>query len=134
MSASNNHIEISKYELSIRAHDITLISKVRQVKLFFVHWGRNAWHSTWTDSYSNYSFFINLDAAKDFCEKNRCQGTSFRILQIPALAIYTKDKLICVIEINTITPLADFNLKSFSSQEQVIVKNNGKKHVQSIFS
>jgi hypothetical protein len=87
------------------------VQSVSSCKLYYAISGRNAWHSTWIQRYSNGCMHNCMRSAKDYCEKRRVQGTVFVIKELPALAIQTtKNGIILVTEINTISPLSRYSI------------------------
>lgn len=77
--------------------------------IYYVTTGRNAWHSTWVQQYSNGCMHSSLQSAKNYAEKRRTQGTVFTIKEQPALQICTENGQIIVTQINTTRPLSDYS-------------------------
>lgn len=75
-------------------------------RIFYVYQGRNAWHSTWTTTYSEGCMHRTLQSAKDFAEKKRVQGTVFNIREMPAIIFRSSVGDIIITQINTKTPLS----------------------------
>ncbi len=74
--------------------------------IYYVHSGRNAWHSTWAARYSNGCMHATLPSAKSYAEGERKQGTKFYITQLPCLLIRNKTDSYFITEINNRTPLS----------------------------
>lgn len=60
-------------------------------------------------SYADDSFYVDSQKAMDYCENNRLRGRSFFINELPALKIVAGNYSFFVTQINTNTPLQDFN-------------------------
>jgi hypothetical protein len=84
------------------------IRSVFLTKLYYVKDGRNAWHSTWVNRWYPSSFHRSLENAKRYVEGMRVQGSVFRIIEIPTLAIGMKRGSAFVTELNCTTPLTDY--------------------------
>ena len=54
---------------------------------FYLGYGRNAWHSTWTNIYNPHSVSPSVLDLKQRAEKQRVQGSVFRIETIPMLVL-----------------------------------------------
>ena len=67
--------------------------------LYYVHTGRNAWHSNWVTQYANGCMHTTLESAKEYAEKRRTRGTVFYIKQLPCLVFRSKDTCVLVTEI-----------------------------------
>ena len=81
-------------------------TEISACKLFYVHDGRNAWHSTWVQRYfPNFSFQATFQAARAAVERARKQGSSWSIVETPALVVRVRDLSFVTTEINTDTPL-----------------------------
>ncbi|WP_298725997.1 hypothetical protein [uncultured Ferrovibrio sp.] len=69
------------------------------VKLFYLYYGRNAWHSTWTEWYrEDGSFHVSYNAACDAAERWRVQGSTFYLTEIPALSFRSNGLTILVFQ------------------------------------
>lgn len=78
--------------------------------MYFVHNGRNAWHSTWVQKYSKECMHATLENAKKYCEENRGNGTVFYIIEMPTLVIRAGNKYaLYVTQINAQNPLAGYS-------------------------
>lgn len=85
------------------------VSSIRSGIVYFVHEGRNAWHSTWVRQYSRNCMHTSLEAAKQSCEARRTQGSVFNIEQLPALIIRSDFGQLIVTQINCEVPLAQYS-------------------------
>lgn len=77
--------------------------------LYYVHTGRNAWHSTWVTRYSDGCMHTTMESAKHYAEKKRTRGTVFYIKQLPCLIFRTKKTTLIVTEINNRNPLSGYS-------------------------
>jgi hypothetical protein len=77
--------------------------------LFYLHNGRNAWHSTWVQQYAEGCMHSDERSAKESAERQRTQGSVFYISQIPALLFRTPNGCLAVTEINTTQPLSGYS-------------------------
>lgn len=85
------------------------IKRIDSGLVYFVHNGRNAWHSTWVQKYVPGCMHSTLDDAKRFCEGMRVNGSVFYIIETPAIAAcFNYGKLIAT-QINTTTPLNGYS-------------------------
>lgn len=82
---------------------------VKAVKIYYCLYGRNAWHSTWIQKYFPNCMQITFDAAKQYAESLRIQGSVFSILEMPALQIDSGSVKFLATQINTITPLRGYS-------------------------
>ncbi|QFT39813.1 MULTISPECIES: hypothetical protein [unclassified Vibrio] len=102
------------------------LNGVKQISIYYVYTGLNAWHSTYSATYTNRCMHPNLPSAKDYCENNRVQGSVFHILKLPALAFHTKFRTLIVTEINSNSPLSRFSIEKFLSNKNVQKSEVGK--------
>jgi hypothetical protein len=87
-------------------------SKVKDVfkcKLFYVYYGRNAWHSTWVTKYAEGSIHTSFESARIFVESKRVQGSVFYISELPGVVYQTEKGCVIITEINTKKVLKGFN-------------------------
>lgn len=77
--------------------------------VFFVSEGRNAWHSTWVQTYWAGCMHSSLASAKKLAEKSRKQGSVFQIQELPCLQCNTDQGSIIVTEINSRDPLSGYS-------------------------
>ena len=82
------------FELRMRAET------VRAVKMFLVHRGRNAWHSTWSLRYLQGHMHLSLESAKAHAERERKQGSVFYVVEIASLAAISDGKAMLISELN----------------------------------
>lgn len=78
----------------------------RTCRVYYLGFGRNAWHSTWINRYypGTISFFLG-DVQKT-AEDNRVQGSQFRIQTRPALVLQLEHQSFVLTTINSL-PAAD---------------------------
>ena len=86
----------------------TSVCTVFLTKVFYFFKGRNAWHTTWVQTYSGNTFYLTLDKAKQAIEPLRAQGSTWTIRELPALALMAEKICLIVCEINTNKPLTEF--------------------------
>lgn len=77
--------------------------------IYYVHTGRNAWHSTWVTQYSPGCMHTTLVSAKEYAEKLRTRGTVFYIKQLPCLIFRANGIAIIITEINNNNPLCGYS-------------------------
>lgn len=84
------------------------------IVLYFVSWGRNAWHSTWISRYQKKSLMANYSEACEYIGRKSTQGTVFRITIIPGwyLGFLLSRYLVC--EINTDAPFSRLTRATFA--------------------
>ncbi len=85
--------------------------------IYYVHTGRNAWHSTWVTQYANGCMHTTMDSAKEYAERLRTSGTVFYIKQLPCLIFRCKKKAVIVTEINNTNPLCGYSI--FATTDEV---------------
>jgi hypothetical protein len=78
-------------------------------KLYYVHDGRNAWHSTWVQRYSEGCMHSTLESAQRYSENKRVQGSVFYILELPAVVFQGESLALAITQINTKEVLADYS-------------------------
>jgi hypothetical protein len=82
-------------------------------KLYFVWYGRNAYHSTWASKYVvDAAFHKSLPHAKQYAESQRVQGSRFYIREIAALAFPITDVSLIVTQINTVKPFERYHRRN----------------------
>ncbi|MDH1211735.1 hypothetical protein N5C38_11810 [Pseudomonas chengduensis] len=85
------------------------IKKIEHGVIYFVHEGRNAWHSTWVQKYYPGCMHSTEEGAIEYCEERRKNGSVFYIIEIPALiTCFNYGKLIAT-QINTNIPLENYS-------------------------
>lgn len=77
--------------------------------VYYVHTGRNAWHSTWVTQYSPGCMHTTLSSAKEYAEALRTRGTVFYIRQLPCLVFRGHGITIVITEINNNNPLGGYS-------------------------
>ncbi len=77
--------------------------------MYYVHTGRNAWHSTWVTQYANGCMHTTFESAKEYAEKRRTRGTVFYIKQLPCLIFRSRNTCVLVTEINNRNPLSGYS-------------------------
>lgn len=87
------------------------IKDIKPVLIYYVCEGRNAWHSTWVQQYSQGCMHATIDSAKNYCESKRTKGTLFTIATMPALAFISGESCLAITEINTGKIFEDFDFK-----------------------
>ncbi|WP_143435581.1 hypothetical protein [Henriciella aquimarina] len=87
----------------------TRLLGVRSCLIYYVTTGRNAWHSTWVQQYSNGCMHTSISSAKEYAERLRTQGTVFTIKQQPSIGLLTTSGAVFVTQINTTSPLSDYS-------------------------
>lgn len=85
------------------------VTGLKKITAFYVHTGRNAWHSTWIARYYPGCMHTSLNSAKSYAETKRVQGTTFKISELPALIISSNIGSVVVTQINSKTPLAGYS-------------------------
>ena len=69
-------------------------------RAFYLGYGRNAWHSTWTNIYMPGLISFDVSELKNKAEKLRTQGSVFKIEAIPMLVLRYSKKSIGLSAIN----------------------------------
>lgn len=78
-------------------------------KVYYFYSGRNAWQWTWSKKYlGSRSFHPTFESCRNEIQKNRVQGSTWRMREMPAVVVSGKEFAIVITEINTETPLKDF--------------------------
>ena len=83
-------------------------------KIYYLIRGRNAWHSTWVQHYYPRCLSTKLMDARDYAEVLRGRGSTFQIIELPALVFETSAGALAITEINTNAPLAGYSVTSTS--------------------
>ncbi len=78
-------------------------------KLYYVHDGRNAWHSTWVQRYLDGCMHSSLLSAKKYAESLRVRGSIFFIYEIPALFLESESLVLAVTQINCTDVLSGYS-------------------------
>ncbi len=83
--------------------------------LYYMHTGRNAWHSTWVMKYYKRNCMnLCFEDAKQKAEADRVQGSVFYISQLPSVMFQSGQIRIFVTEINSSFPLSGYSLRAQS--------------------
>lgn len=105
------------------------LQDLRIVKVFLLITGRNAWHSTWSTSYSRQrAIFGSFEEAKNVAENIRIQGSQFTIREIPALAFFSLKGVIVICEFHSKPQFAKLNLNEIA--ESLRLKNTLVRAIQ----
>jgi hypothetical protein len=78
------------------------------VKLYYVIYGRIAWHSKRIRRYTNGCMQSSFSSAKIKTEKERKQGSVFYIKELPAIQFLNDNLSVIITEINTESPLINY--------------------------
>lgn len=78
-------------------------------KVWYVHDGRNAWHRTWVERYTDGCLHLGLREAQLYCEGLRTRGSVFCIQERPSIRIETATGVLVVTEVSTKRPLACYS-------------------------
>lgn len=84
------------------------IKDIATCTLYYLHSGRNAWHSTWVMQYEEGCMHSDAQSAKESAERQRTQGSRFYVSELPALLIQCSKGFLAVTEINTNQPLSNY--------------------------
>lgn len=96
-------------EASTHLLDNSPLKGITRGLLYYVHTGRNAWHSTWITRYASGCMHTTLESAKEYAEKRRTRGTVFYIKQLPCLIFRSRNTCVLVTEINNHNPLSGYS-------------------------
>lgn len=96
-------------QASIYQLDASPVRGISRGLIYYVHTGRNAWHSTWVTQYTKSCMHTTLKSAKEYAEKKRTRGTVFYIKQLPCLVFRSQKICILVTEINSKNPLSGYS-------------------------
>lgn len=96
-------------QASIHRLDSSPLKAISRGIIYYVHTGRNAWHSTWVTQYANGCMHTTLQSAKEYAEKRRARGTVFYIKQLPCLIFRSQITCVLVTEINNKNPLSGYS-------------------------
>lgn len=77
-------------------------------RIFFFYAGRNAWNSTWVHVHpAGNAFGLTADEAKEKVERERVQGSTWWIDELPACVFSGKEYTLLLTEINSVNPLSN---------------------------
>ena len=96
-------------QLPISRIGLDPVSEISIGILYYVHSGRNAWHSTWIKRYLPGCMHTTIYSAKDYAEGKRARGTVFYIKQIPCIYFKTQNETLIITEINNDNPLSGYS-------------------------
>lgn len=85
-----------------------LVESASTACIYFLYWGRNAWHSTWVQHYSEGSVATTPADLVQHAEQRRGNGNVYFVRDLPALVFRTERCLLLVTEINTSVPLSGY--------------------------
>lgn len=85
------------------------LRQVEAVKIYYCLYGRNAWHSTWIQRYSENCMHLTFASAKSHAEAKRVQGSVFYIKELPALQFTTGKYRVLITQINSTCPLREYS-------------------------
>lgn len=88
-------IDCSKIEITG-----ALPKSAKIVGAYYLGYGRNAWYSTWVNLYIPRSVATDFTELKHFAEKQRVQGSVFKILAIPMLVLRYEKNTFAIAPIN----------------------------------
>jgi len=86
------------------------------IVVYYLHDGRNAWHSTWVQRYNANCFHHSIDSAKSSAERMRTRGSVFYVYEKPALLFRDDKHAMLIVQINSKTPFAGFIDRKNSGQ------------------
>lgn len=87
MSGSNLHFETVSEKVKLNES----VCKIELVKAYYYGYGRNAWYSTWSSFYCPANIYSDFFEIRRKIEKERKQGSVFKITEIPGLLITTNE-------------------------------------------
>lgn len=85
-----------------------LLRSIRPVVVYFLHYGRNAWHSTWIKRYQPNHFFRDIRSVKALVDSRKWQGTVLYLDVLPAIQLEFTASRFVLTEINTDNPFKNF--------------------------
>jgi hypothetical protein len=77
-----------------------LPKEIKATQAYYLGYGRNAWRSTWTNIYMPRSISFSIGDLKESAERQRVQGSVFRIESIPALVLKYPVNTFAIVPIN----------------------------------
>ena len=85
------------------------VARCLAVKIYFSIEGRNAWWSTWKQTYTEGCMQLKFNSSKTILEEKRKQGSVFNIIEMPAIVFqHAFGGCLVVTQINTQSPLKDY--------------------------
>lgn len=100
MTSKNPSKTLIKYKFTPKEKERGEITRAESGTIYYLIEGRNAWHSTWVQTYGKNCMHTDLKTAKKFAEKNRINGSVFTIQELPCLVLRTSLKTVVITEIN----------------------------------
>lgn len=85
-------------------------------KLYYVHDGRNAWHSTWVQRYLDGCMHSSLSSAKKYAENLRVRGSVYYINEIPALLLESESLVLAVTQLNCTDVLVGYSSNAVTNE------------------
>ena len=95
--------------VSKKNFELNTVRSISRGLIYYVHTGRNAWHSTWVTHYFPGCMHTTLQSAKEYAEKFRERGTVLYIKQLPCLIFRSNGVAIIITEINNRNPLSGYS-------------------------
>lgn len=83
------------------------------IVLYFVSYGRNAWHSTWVARYQRNTLMASYKEASHFIGARMTQGTAFKMTVTPGWHLQFSSSSFLVCEINTNQPFSRLREAAF---------------------
>src|SRR5690606_42111191 len=97
-------------QISVPSLEDSPVQGISRGLVYYVHTGRNDWHSTSVTQYYPGCMHSTLESAKNYAEKRRTRGTVFYIRQLPCLIFRSRKQTISVTEINNRNPLSGYSV------------------------
>jgi hypothetical protein len=85
-------------------------------KLYFLHDGRNAWHSTWVQHHHDGCMHSTWQGAASHAERLRKQGSVFFIHELPAVVLQAESLVLAFTQINTDDVLEGYSPHAMTSE------------------
>lgn len=101
------------------------INKIDHGIIYFVHNGRNAWHSTWVQKYYPGCMHSTLEEAMEYCEEKRTNGSVFYIIEMPVIIVCINYGKLIVAQINAGRPLASYSPPWLSNKNECTLQEGG---------
>lgn len=83
------------------------IESFRAVRVYYVFYGRNAWHSTWIKRYTRNCFQPSCDSMQDVAERLRKRGSVLYAEEIPGIIVTSSSSNVVLTQINTDEPFSN---------------------------
>jgi hypothetical protein len=85
------------------------VKRISLGKVYYVRHGRNAWWSTWVQTYLDGCMHTTLVSAKEYAETKRVQGSVWYISELPALLAEGDSLILAVTQINCLNVLDGYS-------------------------